>query len=149
MKKNTFWFKLGSYAMIVTAGLHMIGHFSSAEPANDTEETLLNLMTTYQMDFGGIERSMRDLLQGYSLVFAASLFFVGVLNLMVARARGDDRAFLRTMTWMAAGYTGALLAISVTYFIYPPIVTIGVIVLCFVMSLLVGARRDQSPNRAR
>ena len=103
MKKSTFWFKLGAYAMLVTAGLHMIGHFSSAEPANETEETLLALMTTYRFDFGGIERSMMDFLQGYSLIFAASLLFVGALNIVVARARGDDHAFLRIMTWMNAG----------------------------------------------
>ena len=149
MKKSTFWFKLGSYAMLVTAGLHMIGHFSNPAPANDTEETLLELMTTYQMDFGGMERSMMDFLQGYSLIFAASLVFVGALNLVVARTRGEDHAFLRTMAWMDAGYTTVLLTISVAYFIYPPIITIGFILLCFVVSLLVGAKRDRSPNRAR
>ncbi len=62
MKKSTFWFKLASYAMVVTAGLHMLGHFAGAEPANETEETLLELMTTYRFDFGGIERSMMDFL---------------------------------------------------------------------------------------
>ena len=106
-------------------------------------------MTTYRFDFGGIERSMMDFLKGYSLILAASLVFVGVLNLVVVRARGDDHAFLRTVTWMAAGYTAGLLAISIAYFIYPPIVTIGFILLCFVVSLLMGARRDRSPNKAR
>ncbi len=62
MKKSTFWFKLASYAMVVTAGLHMLGHFAGAAPANETEETLLELMTTYRFDFGGIERSMMDFL---------------------------------------------------------------------------------------
>lgn len=144
MKKSRFWLKLGGYAMIVTAGLHMIGHFSSPEPANETEATLLRLMTTYQMDFGGVERSMMDFLQGYSWVFAVSLVFVGVLNLVMIRTRGDDAPLLRAMTWMTAVYLAALLAISVAYFIYPPIVTIGFILLCFVVSLGVGAKRDWS-----
>ena len=64
MKKSIFWFKLASYAMLVTAGLHMLGHFATAEPACETEETLIELMTTYRFDFGGIERSMMDFLQG-------------------------------------------------------------------------------------
>ncbi len=106
-------------------------------------------MTTYRFDFGGIERSMMDFLQGYSLIFAASLVFAGSLSLVVVRARGDDHEFLRTLTWMDAGYTTVLLAISVAYFIYPPIITIGFILLCFVVSLLVGAKRDRSPNRAQ
>lgn len=149
MKKSRFWFKFGSYSMLVTAGLHMVGHFVSHEPANETEKTLLELMTTYQIDFGGMGRSMMDFLQGYSLIFAASLLFVGALNLVVARVRGDDQAFLRTITWMVAGYTAVLLAISVAYFIYPPIVTIGFVLLCFVMSLWAGARKDRSPSKVR
>ena len=55
MTKNVFWFRLGSYAMMVTAALHTIGHFfGRPEPTNETEETLLTLMTTYRIDFGGM-----------------------------------------------------------------------------------------------
>ena len=117
MKKNTFWFKMASYALVVTAGLHMLGHFAGAEPANETEETLLELMTIYRFDFGGIERSMMDFLNGYSLTFAATFFFVGVLNLAVIRAGAGDPSFIRTVTLIDSICTGVLLTVSIAYFI--------------------------------
>ncbi len=74
---------------------------------------------------------------------------MGVLNLAVIRAGADDPSFIRTVALIDAIYTGVLLAVGIAYFIYPPIVTIGFILLCFVVSLLMGARKDRSPNRAR
>ncbi len=65
------------------------------------------------------------------------------------RAGAGDPSFIRTVTLIDSAYTGVLLAVSIAYFIYPPIVTIGFILLCFVVSLLMGARKDRSPSRAR
>ncbi len=102
MKKNTFWFKLGSYAMVVTAGLHMIGHFSSAEPTNETEKTLLELMTTHRIDFGGIERSMMDFhdLDGRGLRGGSSRHQRRLLHLSSDR---HDRVHLALLRSVAIG----------------------------------------------
>ena len=39
-------------------------------------------------------------------------------------------------------YTGVLLAVGIAYFIYPPIVTIGFIFVCFAICRLVGRPRE-------
>src|SRR3989304_10143008 len=139
MTKNVFWFPLGSYAMMVTAALHTIGHFFGLpSPTNETEETLLTLMTTYRIDFGGMERSMMDLMRGYSLTFAAALLFAGVMNLAVIRSQAANPALIRTVTLIDVFYAAALLAVSMVYFIYPPLVLVGLVFLCFVDSFLVA-----------
>ena len=142
MTKNVFWFRLGSYAMMVTAALHTIGHFfGRPEPTNETEETLLTLMTTYRIDFGGMERSMMDLMRGYSLTFAAAFLFAGVMNLAVIRSQAANHSLIRTVTLIDVFYAAALLAVSMVYFIYPPMVLVGFVFLCFVISFLVAPRR--------
>ena len=97
MKKSTFWFKLASYAMLVTAGLHMLGHFATAEPANETEETLLELMTT--LTPGSFSRSAsrtsstRRSSPSGSFCFVLSCRYCWVLGGTGAQIEPDDPAY--------------------------------------------------------
>lgn len=139
MNTALFFYKFGAYAMLADAALHMVGHFSGLEPRNETEETLMRLATTYELELGfGLKRTLMDIVNGFSLTFASYLAFVGVFNLLIAKATRDDPRRLRSFTLANIGFGGLLLLISAMSFPLPPTIVYAVILLTFSASLALG-----------
>lgn len=138
MKRAVSFFRIGASLQIVTAGLHMIGHFSAREPANDTEAQLLHLMMNYRLDVGGVERTMMDLFQGFSLTFAALLVYVGLLNLMlVGHLRTNTKGF-RAAALVNLVLTGVLVVVGALTFPVPPTALFALSGLAFLAALALG-----------
>ncbi len=138
MKRAISFFRIGASLQIVTAGLHMIGHFSAREPANETEAQLLELMMNYRLDVGGVERTMMDLFQGFSLSFAALLVYVGLLNLLlIGHVRARAKGF-RTATLINLALTAALVGVGALTFPLPPTVLFALSGLAFLAALALG-----------
>ena len=113
--------------------MHLVGHFSSfASPANDTERQLLESASQYRFAFpGGAERSLMDLLAGFSLSFAMLLAGVGGIGLVVAK-RGYEDEWLMAGVARASAITGAvLLAISLAYFFVVPAMFIALMTVAY------------------
>ncbi|HEX6853096.1 MAG TPA: hypothetical protein VF139_16995 [Candidatus Polarisedimenticolaceae bacterium] len=73
-------FRVGAIGAILTAVFHMIGHVQGAPlPGNETEKTLLSLLTTYAFDFMGTKRTIWELYEGFSLSFSVFLAFAASL----------------------------------------------------------------------
>jgi hypothetical protein len=128
-------FKVGCYAAIATALLHMTGVFLEPLPANDTERQLHELASTYKFPLpGGPSRTMLEITSGFSLVYALMLALTGGLGLIVSRrAAYDDLLFVATARALAGGYI-VLLAISVTHFFLIPTTCTAVIALSFAIA---------------
>ncbi len=138
LKRAISFFRIGASLQIVTAALHMIGHFSAREPANDTEAQLLHLMENYHLDVGGVERSMMDLFQGFSLTFAALLLYVALLNLLlVGHLRTNAKSF-RMATLVNLVLTAILVVVSALTFPIPPTVLFALSGLAFLAALAPG-----------
>lgn len=138
MRKAFQSFRIGASLQIVTAGLHLIGHFSARDPANETEAQLLELMMSYRLDVGGVERTMMDLFQGFSLTFAVLLVYVGLLNLILL---GHLRAGAKAFRWAALinlALTGVLVVVSALTFPLPPTVLFALSGLAFLAALALG-----------
>jgi hypothetical protein len=132
-KQQRVFLSVACWVALLTAGLHMLGHAQGAPvPANDTEATLLKLMSSYKIDAAGTRLTVERLLDGFSLSlsFSLSLAWVGGLGLLVLR-RGDPN-LVRGVALVDAILTAVLLAISVTHFPLPPTVCIAVMLIGFV-----------------
>ena len=132
-----FLFRLTSYILVVTSGLHLVGHFAERPaPVDEAGQTLFDLMQTYHLDFHGIQRTMMDFLDGYSLSFATFAFFAGVLNLAILRFCAGNRPFLQTVIVLNILFSGLQLLIAVVYFIHPPMISFGLTLLGFSAAFL-------------
>jgi hypothetical protein len=132
-KRRRVFFRIGAWACLATAAIHLVGHFApQPAPANTTEAELWRLLTTYEKDFGaGFTRTTADFLKGFSLCFSLFLLWVGVWSLLSLRRVATDPAWLRRVSVANAIFSAALLAIGLAYFFLPPIVCIAVIFLGF------------------
>ena len=146
MRKVNFPFRLGTYTLLITALVHLIGHFYKRPPANDQERQLLELMTTYRMNMGGIHRTVQSILSGFSLTFAAALIFITALNLAIIRSRPADRHLVGVITLVNVIMTGILLVISGISFPLPPTVLFAAAYLSFAVSLFTERHQSASPE---
>lgn len=115
-------FKVGCYLAFFTAALHMVGQVAGGlEPADQTQRDVLELAANHKFLFpGGVMRSLMDLQDGFSLVFAVLTALSGGMGLIVARrAIGDPLLMTATARAMAGAYL-VLLAISLTHFFIVP-----------------------------
>ncbi len=133
-------FQVATWACFVSAALHLAGHLAGPQPpANDTERTLLQLFTSYRYDVMGMQRTLDDFMKGFSLVYSLFLATLGGLSLVALR-RGDPLA-LNAFARIGALSSGVLLAISVQYFVPPPIVCALVVFCGYATAWLMGGRR--------
>ena len=127
------FFRIGAWACIATAMIHMAAQLSP-RPAPDTEaEALLQkLLTTYEKDFGGgFRRTTADFLNGFSISFAVFLAWVGVLALLAVRRHQADAAYMRSVTWASTLFSGTMLIVSILCFFLPPTVCLAVVFIGF------------------
>ncbi len=143
-KRRRMFFGIGAWASLLTAGIHLVGHFApQPPPANEAEATLLRLMTTYRKELGaGFSRTTMDFLLGFSLTFALLLFWLGAMSLLVLRRGAADPAWFGRVCLLNAILAAVLLAISLKYFFLPPIVCVAVVFLAFAAAAAPEPRPD-------
>jgi len=129
-------FKFGCWATIGTALLHLVGHLAGpSQPSNDAERQLLDLATNYHYVLpGGSERSMMDLVNGFSLIFALMLAAVGGVGLIVQKRARHDPTLMWALARMLAITSVVMLGISLTNFFIIPTLCFAVMAVCFVVS---------------
>jgi hypothetical protein len=136
IERQRVFYRIGAWAWLLTAGLHLLGHFSGpAAPANPEEAELLRLMTDHVLDLMGVKLTMLKLVDGLSLSFSALLALVGLLDLAVVRALPQAGRLGTQVAALNAAGAGALLAIGLGRFPPPPLVCFGVILAAFAASL--------------
>lgn len=150
-KRQRIFFRIGSWACIATAGIHLIGHFTPPPaPSSDAEATLQKLMVSYRKDFGaGFSRTTMDFVKGFSLSFSLFLLFAGVVGLLVAARAPKDPVLWRGLRLAYAVGMGCLLAISAVYFFLPPLFCVAVIFLAFGISAAYGPEAPPATSEMR
>ncbi len=139
-KLQRILFRVGAFACLVTAALHLVGHLQGQPPPRDeTEATLQRLMTEYRMDILGVGLTMRELMHGFSLCYSLFLAWLGFVGLLLVRRAGRETWMRAVAATFALGAV-ALLAVSYRHFPLPPIVCAAVIVLGFVGSTIPGGK---------
>ena len=141
-RRQRIFFQIGTWACLVTSGIHAIGQIAPRPaPANETEATLLRLLTTYRKDLGaGFSRTTMDFVVGFSWCFSLFLLWVGLLGLLALRRGVADAEWFRRAALVNAILAGGLLVLGLKYFFLPPIVCVAVIFLGFAGAAVPGPR---------
>lgn len=135
----TRWFRAGAIGLLVVAVLHTFGHFGGP-PKDAARLELESAMDAYRFDIMGMHPSANDITNSLSLTMTIALLFVGVLDLVAAAALSGNTRALRRLAWVNAAGVGSLAALFAYYRIPPPMVTLAVVCVLFV----VGALRPTS-----
>jgi hypothetical protein len=126
-------FKTGAVLVVLLGLVHSISLFQKMAPANDTERQLLDLMTNYKFDLMGSQRSMMDLLRGFSTSFMVSALGFGVLDVLLCRERAG---LLKRLALINAIWLAAMTAISLHYFFAAPTTFLVAALLVFALAWL-------------
>jgi hypothetical protein len=137
MRPRQVWlFAFGCWATIGTAILHLAAHLARPfTPANGTERQLLDLATTYRFPLpGGAERSLMNLIDGFSLASALLLATLGGVGLLVRKRARQDAELMSAVSRALAISFVALLGISLSNFFILPTMCLAAVALCFAMA---------------
>ena len=130
-------FAVGSWAMVVTGLIHLAAHFAGrgGPHANPQEAQLIELATTYRFTMMGVQRTLMQVFDGFSLSLTVLLLAAGLQNLIALRS-GLSLRGVRRLSWIGVLAGAALLALSVTSFPPPPIVLFSFVTAAFLSSAL-------------
>ena len=132
-------FSAASIALIVVAILHSIGSFAPG-PVNPALEGIVAEMKAFRLPLGlGMQPSMFDIQQSLALTMGIMLLWLGLQNLAVAR-RDPTGSFIRLLNVFSVLGVGALVAVYAFYRIPPPLITLSVVELLFVLALATSSR---------
>lgn len=141
MPPRQVWiFEFGCWAALLAAVVHLVGHLAGLPQAtDDTGAGLMSLAGTYKFAFpGGVERSLLDLLSGFSLSFAMLVAALGVVGLAVARRGYEDELLMTGVARPMAVAGIVLVIISLTNFFIVPALFLALMTVAF---LLASVRR--------
>jgi magnesium-transporting ATPase (P-type) len=130
------FFKFGCWAAAITAVVHLVGFVSGGlQPANDTEQALLDTARNYQFPLpGGTRRSLMEITDGFSLSFALFLATIAGLGFLIARRGADDPVLMTSATRTLAAFSLVLFVISLWYWFLIPTLFIAMVALGFVLA---------------
>ena len=126
------YFRIGCVALLLTACLHLVGHFNGLTPTNDTEKQLLDLMINYKMYIGSDEITMMGMQKGFSLLFTVLLIWPGMLGLYLAK--NSTTQTLRIVNFMYVGAMVIETGVSQIYFFIVPTACVAISTLFFVIA---------------
>lgn len=140
MQRNfKLWITLASILQIITGLIHSIGLFTEMQGQNDTENKMLELMKTHQMDMGaGMFHSMMDLFLALSSCFTFMYLLGGINNMFLVN---------RLPTHYLKGYLiinilifGSCFFVMLFLTFLPPIILTGLVLVSLVLGYLTAPR---------
>ena len=119
-----FWLKTSGIFQFITAGMHSLSLFAKPQPTNDTEKQLLDLMTTYHLDFGmGFTPTMADVMNSFSISFLMLLLFGGAINWVLVLKHADIGIIKAITTLSVITFGVCAIAMFFLTFIFPVVCT--------------------------
>jgi hypothetical protein len=141
-QRQVRFFKLGCWAAAITAAVHLVGYVTGPPPpANETEQMLTDMATSYQFSLpGGVRRTLMDIMDGFSLSFALFMATIGGIGFLVLKRGRDDAILMTALARALAGFSLVLLVISLTHWFIIPTLFIASVALCFVLATMGRAK---------
>ncbi|HEY7192938.1 MAG TPA: hypothetical protein VH439_04280 [Gemmatimonadales bacterium] len=122
-------------ATLVVAALHTIGNTISGPP-DPGYASVEAAMRAYSIPLGiGMSPSMWDIFRGLVFTMSICLVAMGVLGLVVAASREATPRLLSRMAVVLALASAALTAVYWVYRVPPPLITMAIVTLLFVVSV--------------
>ena len=128
LKRHSFWLWVAVVLQLATGVIHVLSLFMKPVPKNDTERTLIELMSNYRIDLGaGYLRSMDQIFTAVSSCYSL-LCLLGGLTLAFLLRRKAPTDILRGITGINLIIFGIAFCIMAAFTFLPPIILTGLIV---------------------
>jgi len=137
MPPRQLWlFKFGCWVACGTAALHLAASLVAltAAPGASHVDGLEKAAGVQIVFPDGTERTLGDLLLGFSLAHALFLGAIGALGLTVARRGRDNGVLMTGVARIQAIVCLALVTISLTHFFLVPTLLVAVMLICFTLA---------------
>jgi hypothetical protein len=126
VKQYTFWLKITSVFQLLTGLVHSLSLFQDMQGQNETEEKMLDMMTTYKMDMGaGFSPSMMNLLVALSSCLTF-LYLLGGLNNFFLLKKLQPSA-MKGYLLINLVIFGACFGVNLFLTFLPPVVLTGIV----------------------
>lgn len=127
MTRYLFWIRTTAILQLITAGVHTLSFFRSPIPANETERTLYELMSTYQPSLGPFfHPSTRDLFIGLSASFTMLYLLGGMINLYLLQKNLSQNLW-KGLTSINLIVFGGYFLVALIFTFLPPIIFTGAV----------------------
>ena len=144
LSRYTFWLWVAVIFQLITAVLHSISLFVTAEPATETERQLLQLMQSYRFDAGaGFHPSMSNLFIALSSCFSFVCLLGGLTNAYLLRNNADPKLMKGTIGINLLVF-GGVFAVMAWFTFLPPIIFTGLIFLGLLVSFVTLPRMSEA-----
>ncbi len=141
-------FSVASICLILVAIAHTLGHFQP-QPQDAAAINLTATMQSYKLNLGlGMSPSMLDITRSLSLLMSVTLIFLGLQNLLVAKL-DESGKLIRPLTILNIIEVGALVAIFWFYRIPPPLFTLAIVEILFILAILIPGQRSSMRQAMR
>lgn len=128
-------FIVASVFLFLVGVLHTIGHFA-ATPADPALQAIESSLRAYRFPLGlGMSPSLMDIQDSLSLTMSISLLWLGLLGIFVGWSDASPQV-LRRMTFVNLAGCAGLVLLYARYRIPPPLVSLALVEVMFVLSLL-------------
>jgi hypothetical protein len=126
-------FTAGATLLLVMGLVHSLSLMKAPVPSNETERQLLDLMSNYKFNLLGSQRSMQNLMTGFSIAFMLAALGLGAVDFALRRERSQllKRVALINTLWLAA-----MTAVSLRYFFAAPTSFLIAALLIFLLATL-------------
>jgi len=136
-------FTAGCVVLMALGLLHLLAHsmMQANEGQNETEKQMLSLMRGHSQDMGlGFVRSMKDIVNGFSLTFSILPFAMGLVGFVVRRHATTAPGLLRQTAVAYAGTYGIMTAVALRYWFPAPLFLLAAAFLCFMAAAAIAPR---------
>lgn len=126
-------FMAGAVWLVILGLAHSLSLFEKPVATNATERQLLDLMANYKFSLMGSDRSMAELMYGFSVAFMLAALGLGAFDLAVSRERSG---LLKRVAGINAVWLAAMTGVSLRYFFAAPTSFLGAGLLIFALAWL-------------
>lgn len=127
MNNYLLWIRVTAMLQIITACIHGMSFLREAMPANETERTLHQLMSTYRPDLGPLfHPTTGDIFTALSACFSFLYLLAGMTNLYLLQKNLSPHIWKGLVSINLVIFGGAFLVMLLLTFL-PPIVLSGVV----------------------
>ncbi|MFM9903757.1 MAG: LIC_13387 family protein [Pyrinomonadaceae bacterium] len=127
LRRYTFWFSAAIIFQLMVGVLHALSLFIASRPANETEQQMLMLITTYRMDLGaGFSPTYANLFTAVSSCFTFLCLYAGLTNGYLLW-KHTEPAVMRGIIGINVAIFGVVFLTMAFFTFLPPIVFTGLI----------------------
>lgn len=140
LKRYTFWLWLAVVFMFLTGAVHSISLFIRLVPGNEVERQLIELMSTYQNDFGaGFHPTMGNLFTALSSCFSLLCLLGGLTSAYLLKKK-IGAEILKGIVCINLLVFGICFIMMLVFTFLAPIVLTGLIALFLMLALITAPR---------